>query len=72
MGLVLTPAVNAPGNHKVMHGEWQLGEIDKRPPLTGTEPRWMWALNGVPKGPKDIRLTGVASTIAARRASAFP
>ena len=63
MVLVLRPAANLPGVHQVMHGEWEVGRIDKRPSFTGTESRWIWALNGVPSGPKGIRLTGVTETI---------
>lgn len=63
MALVLQPDATSPGDHKVMHGEWQVGQIDKRPPFTGTEPRWLWALNGVPGGPKGIRLAGVTATL---------
>jgi hypothetical protein len=64
MALVLRPDASSPGDHQVMHGEWQVGRIDKRPPFTGTEPRWIWALNGVPSaGPKGMRLAGVTGTI---------
>jgi hypothetical protein len=63
MALVLQPMAHSPSDLKVMHGEWQVGQIDKRPPLTGTEPRWFWALNGVPGGPGGIRLAGVTGTI---------
>jgi len=64
MALVLRPDAKLPGDHQVMHGEWQVGQIAKRPPLTGTEPRWLWALNGVPAaGPEGIRLAGVAGTL---------
>jgi hypothetical protein len=63
MALLLRPAANSPGDHLVMHGEWQVGQIDKRPSFTGTEARWLWALNGVPGGPKGIRLAGVMGTL---------
>jgi hypothetical protein len=63
MALVLQPDADSPGDHKVMHGEWQIGQVDKRPSFTGTEARWLWALNGVPGGPKGIRLAGVTATL---------
>jgi len=63
MALVLRPDPGSPGDHKVMHGEWQVGQIDKRPSFVSKEPRWIWALNGVPGGPHGIRLTGIAETI---------
>jgi hypothetical protein len=45
MGLALRSVIGSPGDHHVMHGEWQVGQIEKRPPLIGTEPRWIWSLN---------------------------
>jgi hypothetical protein len=64
MALTLRSVVGSPGDHHVMHGEWQLGQIEKRPPLIGLEPRWIWSLNGVPWGtPKEMRLTGVARSL---------
>jgi hypothetical protein len=64
MALALRSVVGSPGNHHVMHGEWQLGQIEKRPALIGTEPRWIWSLNGVPWGtPKEMRLAGVARSL---------
>lgn len=63
MALVLRPAANSPDIHQVMHGEWEVGRIDKRPPLTGEGARWIWALNGVPGGPQGIRLAGVTGTL---------
>jgi hypothetical protein len=63
MPLVLRPNADSPSDHVVMHGEWQVGQIDKRPSFTGAEPRWLWALNGVPGGPKGIRLAGVTGTL---------
>ena len=47
MALVLRPDADSPGGQKVMHGDWQVGQIDRRPVFTGTEPRWLWALKGV-------------------------
>ena len=46
-----------------MHGDWQVGQIDKRPAFTRTEPRWLWALNGVPGEPKGIGIAGVNGTL---------
>ncbi len=64
MALVLRPTADAPGDHQVMHGEWQVGQINKRSAVIGTEARWLWALNGVPgAGPKGMRLAGVMGTI---------
>jgi hypothetical protein len=63
MALVLGPAADSPGDHQVMHGEWEVGRIDKRPSLTGGEARWIWALKGVPGGPQEIRLAGVTDTL---------
>ncbi len=63
MALMLRPNADSPGGHEVMHGEWQVGQIDKRPSYTGTEPRWLWALNGVPRGPEGLRLAGVTATL---------
>jgi hypothetical protein len=66
--LLLRPDADVPGNHQVVLGQWQVGKICHRPPLTGTEPRWIWALNGVPGGPKGLRLMGVARTLDAAQA----
>jgi hypothetical protein len=63
MALVLRPDADSPGGHKVMHGDWQVGQIDKRPAFTGTQPRWLWALNGVPGGLEGIRLAGMTATL---------
>jgi hypothetical protein len=64
MGLALRSFVGSPGDHHVMHGEWRVGQIEKRPPLIGTEPRWIWSLNGVPWGtPKEIHLAGVTRSL---------
>jgi hypothetical protein len=64
MTLALRSVVGSPGDHHVMHGEWQVGQIEKRPALIGTEPRWIWSLNGVPWGtPKEMHLAGVARSL---------
>ena len=68
MALVLRPDPGTLGDHKVMHGEWQVGQIDKRPSFASKEPRWIWALNGVPGGPKGLRLAGVAESMDAAEA----
>jgi hypothetical protein len=46
-----------------MHGAWQIGQIEKRSALAGTNDRWIWALDGVYGGPKVICLAGAADTI---------
>jgi hypothetical protein len=52
------------GSHEVMHGEWQVGQIEKRSSLYGPEERWIWALNGVPAaGPEGIRRAGNTATL---------
>jgi hypothetical protein len=63
MALVLRPIATSPDDRQATHGEWQVGQIEKRPPLTGNKPRYIWALNGVPAGPQGIRLTGVTGTV---------
>jgi hypothetical protein len=74
MPLVIRPNPLSPNDHHVMHGEWQVGEIDTRPsPITGGS-RCIWALNGVPAAtPSRIRLAGATTTLdeaeAALRAS---
>lgn len=69
MALALRSIVGSPGDHHVMHGEWQVGQVEKRPPLIGTEPRWIWSLNGVPWGtPKEMPLVGVARSLEAATA----
>jgi hypothetical protein len=63
MALVLRPDPGTLGDQKVMHGEWQVGQIDKRPSFVNKDSRFIWALNGVPSGPKGLRLAGVAESI---------
>jgi hypothetical protein len=65
---MLRPDPGTMGDHKVMHGEWQIGQIDQRPSFLNKDPRFIWALNGVPSGPKGLRLAGVADTIEAAEA----
>jgi hypothetical protein len=60
MALAFLPVANAPGDQRVMHGEWEVGLIDRRSP--GGTDRYIWHLNRVPGGPDGIRLTGVADT----------
>jgi hypothetical protein len=61
MPLLVIPNPLSPNDHQVMHGQWQIGQIN--PALTGGT-SWMWALNGVPGGtPTAIRLAGVATTL---------
>jgi hypothetical protein len=64
MAPILRPANNSQGDYLVMHGQWQIGQIDRRPSLTGPGDRWFWALNGIPVGmPKEMRLAGVSGTL---------
>ena len=64
MAPVLRPAGDSQGDYHVVHGEWQIGQIDQRPSLIGTGSRWLWALNGIPLGiPKALRLAGVTDTL---------
>jgi hypothetical protein len=64
MAPTLRPSTDSPGDYHVMHGEWQIGQIDKRPSLIGPEPRWLWALNGIPVGmPRGMRLAGATVTL---------
>jgi hypothetical protein len=63
MALMLRPNADSPDDQLVMHGEWEVGRIDKRPSLTGPGFRWFWALNRVPDGPNEIRLAGVTATL---------
>jgi hypothetical protein len=63
MALMLQPDASSSGDQLAIHGEWQVGRIDKRPSFTGPEARYIWALNGVPGGPDGIRLSGVAATV---------
>jgi hypothetical protein len=64
MAPVLRTAIDTQGDYHVMHGEWQIGQIDKRRSLTGPGDRWFWALNGIPVGiPRGMGLAGVAATL---------
>ncbi len=65
MALVVRPDPGTLGDHLVMHGEWQVGQIDRRPSFINKDSRWIWALNGVPSGPKGLRLAGVAESMEA-------
>jgi hypothetical protein len=46
MALKFRPAADSPDDHQAMQGEWQVGQIDKRPSFTGTLARYFWILNG--------------------------
>jgi hypothetical protein len=59
MALVFRLESSPPGDHRVAHGEWEVGLIDRR--FSGTD-RYIWHLNRVPGGPDGMRLTGVADT----------
>jgi hypothetical protein len=63
MALMLRPDDSSPGDQLAMHGDWQVGRIDKRQSYAGPEARYIWALNGVPGGPKGLRLSGVTATV---------
>jgi hypothetical protein len=63
MALKFRPAADSPDDHQAMQGEWQVGQIDKRPSFTGTLARYFWILNGVPAGPKGLSLAGGAGTL---------
>jgi hypothetical protein len=54
------PVANTPSDQSVMHGEWEVGLIDKR--SSAGADRYIWHLNRVPGGPEGMRLTGVAET----------
>ena len=61
MPLLIRPNPLSPNQHQVMHGKWQIGQIN--PALTGGA-RWIWALNGVPGGTSTgMRLAGIAATL---------
>jgi hypothetical protein len=40
MALTLRPIAGSPEDQHVMHGDWRVGQIEKRPPLIGLAPRW--------------------------------
>ena len=64
MPLVIRPNPLSPNDLYVIHGDWQVGEIDARSsPLTG-DAGWIWALNGAPAAtPHRIRLAGGTATL---------
>ena len=62
MSLFLVPSDDSPGDSKVMHGPWVVGQIYKRSAAFRPETQWLWALNGVPDGPLDLTRTGLAAT----------
>jgi hypothetical protein len=65
MPLVIRPNPLSPNERHVMHGEWQVGQIDTRPSPTTGGTRCIWALNGVPAAtPSGIRLAGSTATLA--------
>jgi hypothetical protein len=64
MPLLIRPNPLSPNEHHVMHGEWQVGQIDTRPSLLTEGTKWIWALNGVPAAtPSGIRIAGIAATL---------
>jgi hypothetical protein len=47
----------------VLHGELQIGEIYRRKAALRSDAQWLWALNGVPEGPRGLAFTGLAPTL---------
>lgn len=64
MTLWLCPDAS-PNDQRVMHGEWQVGLLEKRPSsLRRNETTWFWALNGLPAHvPTGLCLAGFAGTV---------
>jgi hypothetical protein len=50
-------------DYRVLHGELEIGQIYKRKVALRPETQWLWALNGVPEGPHDLAVTGLAATL---------
>jgi hypothetical protein len=63
MSLVLNPKADAADDYNVLHGELQVGQIYKRKAAIRPESQWLWALNGVPQGPHEPAITGLAATL---------
>src|SRR5258708_19594668 len=64
MPLLIRPKLLSPNDRHVLHGEWQVGEIDTRPSLTTGGEKWIWALNGVPAAtPTGIGIAGITATL---------
>jgi hypothetical protein len=64
MSLVLRPnADGSPDEYLVLHGGLQVGQIYKRTVTFRPEAQWLWALNGVPEGPKGLVFTGPTATL---------
>jgi hypothetical protein len=64
MALVLQAnADGAADDHRVMQGRWQLGRIYKRQNALRPETQWHWNINGVYRGPADLRLSGFSGTL---------
>jgi len=70
MTLWLRPDDASPNDQRVMHGEWQVGLLEKRSSsLRRNETTWFWALNGVPSPvPTGLCLAGFAGTVDEARA----
>jgi hypothetical protein len=64
MSLVLDPNADASANdYQVLHGQLRVGRIYKRKVTLISGSEWMWALNGVPEGPRGLAITGLAASL---------
>ena len=63
MYLVLIPKADVVDDYHVLDGELRVGQIYKRKAAIRPEAQWLWALNGVPEGPDELALTGLAATL---------
>lgn len=64
MSLVLKPNADGPADeYHVLHGELRIGQIYKRKVALRPDSQWLWALNGVPEGPRGLVFTGLAATL---------
>ena len=54
--------LDGPGDFNIMHGELLVGRIYKRAGTSSIGAEWLWALNGVPEGPPQQSITGLAAT----------
>lgn len=64
MSLMLKPiSDSAEDQYVVLHGELQVGQISKRKVALRPDSQWLWALNGVPAGPPELAITGLAPTL---------
>jgi hypothetical protein len=64
MSLVFQPnADGSPDDYFVLHGGLHVGQIYKRAVTFRPAAQWLWALNGVPEGPKGLIFTGQTATL---------